>query len=113
MTAEKKIPTYRKGDIVLCQGRVTESVHDDSVYVKFGESGECPQLCAADITKVVRHAIVVGNRVSWSEDAGAERCRGEVLAVNPDPANDKIWLWIKEDGCWLRVTRDLAEVTRL
>ncbi|RUU99431.1 hypothetical protein EOB36_20355 [Mesorhizobium sp. M6A.T.Cr.TU.017.01.1.1] len=110
MTAEKKIPTYRKGDIVLCKGRVTESVHDDSVYVKFGESGECPQLCAADIAKVVRHAIAVGNRVSWSE---VEHCVGEVLAVNPDPANDKIWLWIKEDGKWPRLTVEASEVTRL
>lgn len=109
MTTEK-IPTYHPGDIVLAKGKVERSAHDDSVYVRFGESGECPQLCAADIAKVLRHAISVGNRVSWSE---VEHRVGEVLAVNPDPANDKIWLWIKEDGHWPRVTCELAEVTRL
>ncbi|TIV60310.1 hypothetical protein [Mesorhizobium sp.] len=116
MATDKKPPTYRPGDVVLCKGKVERSAHDDSVYVRFGESGQCPQLTAADISKVVRHAIVPGNRVSWPADrvrAGSARCHGEVLAVNPEPDHDRVWLWIKEDGKWPRVTLDIAEVTRL
>lgn len=106
--ATDKMPTYRPGDVVLCKGKVERSAHDDSVYVRFGESNQCPQLVAADIAKVVQHAINVGNRVTWP----AKRT-GEVLAINPDPTNGKVWLWVQEDGKWPRVTLDLGEVTRL
>ncbi|MER9706089.1 hypothetical protein NKJ10_17840 [Mesorhizobium sp. M0204] len=121
MTDAKKIPTYRAGDIVLCKGVVKSSTHDDSVYVKFGESGECPQLMAADIERLVRPSVKVGDRVSWPSErpsclADARR-RGEVLSINHDNnagvGEPLVWLWVKEDGKWPRATVDAKEVTRL
>lgn len=114
-TPPDKVPTYRTGDIVLCKGKVERSAHDDSVYVRFGESGQCPQLTAADIAKVVKSAIRIGDRIRWWESTGNRS--GEVLAVNPDDnggvGDPKVWLWVREDGKWPRVTVEAGEVTRL
>ncbi|ESZ63740.1 hypothetical protein NL532_31930 [Mesorhizobium sp. C120A] len=110
----EKIPTYRPGDVVLAMGKVERSTHDSSIYVRF-PSGECPQLSDVDITKVVRHAIKIGDPVSWPVDrsvVNGRRLKGQVLAVNPEPGNDIVWLWVQEDGR-TRVTLNAAEVTRL
>lgn len=121
MATTKKAPTYRAGDVVLCKGKVERSEHDGSVYVRFGESGMCPQLCAADIERLVRPSINVGDRVSWPNERpsglGEARRRGEVLSINHENnagvGEPLVWLWVKEDGKWPRATVDVKEVTRL
>lgn len=110
-----KVPTYRAGDEVLCKGVVERSEHDDSVYVRFAASRECPQLRAADIAELVQPSIKVGDRVQWWVERG--NVTGEIIAINRDVnlgvGKPKTWLWIAEDGKWPRVTIDAAKVTRI
>ncbi|MER8394025.1 hypothetical protein NKH10_19235 [Mesorhizobium sp. M1340] len=83
MTQAKKIPTYRPGDIVLCKGRVERSDHNESVYVRFSSSRECPQLMAADIERLVRPSVKVGDRY---DGAGKPEQTGKIRPWNLLPA---------------------------